>query len=406
MMKKSLIVLFILLCFSLASCKTNVEENIDQLPEENVDDIPDENIDEIPEENPEENPEEIIEEVYTITLENNNFLIDSIKVNKGDRIEFPNLDDTTSRVKYWTIKGESSVFAINTQVDSDLTLTPVFEYANVVIFANTKIKDIYVFPGEKIKKPNDPTLANYDFAGWYKDYKRENPFDFDKVYEYVQYINVYPKWEEVNSALYYRSGLAGNELYYAVYITEYATGEVVVPAYYLGVKIYEVYQTGETNSAIIISLPYTIDNVLPDFFIFSNDLEEIRVDTQNQMFRAVDGVLFKNPENIIFYPINKKGDTYHTDAKRIESKAFSYTKNLKNLFLDEVTQIDSDAFWDSNIENIIVSQGANISLSAFRNYNGNIFLNDDTYDFKLYPDIKVYLNNEWSLIDGFPVAHR
>ena len=102
----------------------------------------------------------------------------------------------------------------------------------------------------------------------------------------------YTQLWEVNSALYYRSGLAGNELYYAVYITEYATGEVVVPAYYLGVKIYEVYQTGETNSAIIISLPYTIDNVLPDFFIFSNDLEEIRVDTQNQMFRAVDGVLF------------------------------------------------------------------------------------------------------------------
>lgn len=343
---------------------------------------------------------------YTITFEDNDTTISSLEVSKAEEIIFPNLDDGYKRIKYWTIKGQSKVFDNNSILDCNLTLTPFFEYANVVTFVNTNVKDAYVFPGEKVKKPQDPTLANYTFIGWYKDYERTIPFNFDKVYSYVQFINVYPKWEESQESLYYRGMVIDGELIYEVYIKEDVFGEVIVPSHYLGVKIYEVYQLGYSNNATIISLPETILNALPDFFISSNNLEEIKVDSRNKIYQAVEGVLYRNPDTIVFYPSNKKGDTHYSDAIHIGIKSFSNTRNLKNLFLNKAFQISKDAFSFSSIENIVVAKGAYIDLNAFRNYKGNVFLYDETYDFLSTDNVKVYVKSEWSLVNGYPVPNN
>lgn len=394
MKKKIVFIFFILVSFLLVACKPDTQPDPNPNPEDSNDEKPDEKIDKTP------------KKVYKITFENYDMVVDTVDVTEGELITFPNLDSKYSRVLYWTIKGDLNKFEINTLVNSDLTLTPIFEHANCISFPYTKIEDLYVFAGEKMTRPSDPTRANYEFVGWYEDYQLSIPFNFDKEYGYVQHITVHSKWKAANADLYYRDILANNELIYEVYVTEYAKGEVVVPSYYLGVEIYEVHLLGSRNEAISISLPRTIHNALPDFFISSYNLEEIKVDINNRVYQSKDGVLYRNPDAIVFYPSNKAGITYHTEAVHISSKAFSNTRNLKYLFLDKALQIYNDAFSNSSIENIVVSEGAIISSNAFRNYKGNVFLNDAAYNFLFNPDIKVYLKGEWSLVSGLPIPNN
>ncbi len=355
--------------------------------------------------NIETGPKDEVKQTYTITFEEYNFFIADMEITEGEKIYFPDIDDQSSKVKYWTIKGETSIFDEKAIINSDLTLTPVREFANRISFANTDLEDIYVYSGEKIIVKKEPVKANYIFDGWYKDYAKTTLFDFDKPLGDVQNLNVYAKWKDAHADLYYIVLKSYGIIYYEIYITDYATEVVTVPNDYLGKEIYEVYRYGEINNAITINLPSTITNALPGFFMSSPNLEEIIVEQSNRIYQSVEGVLYRSQDAIIYYPSNKAGDVYATNAGYIESNAFANTRNLKHLFLNEAFDVHADAFKYSSIENIVVKAGANYNYNAFRNYKGNIFLNELTYDFRISEDIHVYLKGEWSLIDGLPVAN-
>ena len=340
---------------------------------------------------------------FRVIFENNNFKIDELEVKEGDLIDFPKINDRYSRVLYWTLKGSTEKFDETTRIDRNLTLTPVFEFANIVGFANTRLEDEYVFPGEKVKKPKrDPEKANYLFAGWYEDYQTTIPFNFDKVYDYVQHITIYAKWEDAKADLYYRDFVIDRILYYEVYMTKYASEIVTIPSFYLGTEIYELYQMGEANNVKKVIIPMNVHNIIPKFFYASKDLEEIEVHSLNMVYKTVDGVLYRNPSSLVFYPMNKKGDTFKTDVEEIGRNAFSYNQNLKTVIIENAYNVYADAFSFSNILNVVINKEALIDTYAFKDYSGNVFLDDDEYAFNVYNGMTVYKKGEWEFINEVP----
>ena len=49
--------------------------------------------------------------------------------------------------------------------------------------------------GQKINPPEDPTRDGYKFIGWYKDYYKTEPWDFDKDVLGAESIVLYADWE-------------------------------------------------------------------------------------------------------------------------------------------------------------------------------------------------------------------
>lgn len=375
-MKKTLsLVLFIVLSFILISCN----EEIDDFQEA---------------------------ETYIVTFIHKDEIYLEEEYQKDDLVSFPKLDSNEERIIYWTIKDSSTIFGKEDLVKSDLVLVSNIQRAYGVSFYPSNMDSIYVFSGDMPIIPKDPEMDNQVFKGWFEDRDCLIPYNWNKPYLDLDYLTIYAKWEKANAPFYFTTHKYGNDVYYELYVTKYASGKVVIPSYKNGIKIMELHRSGEYNNATSFYIPETINNINASFFLTSPEVESIEVNSNNIIYTSVDGVLYSsNISTLNFYPSNKSGDTYRTNAELIAVNAFSNTRNLKHLFLDKAFNFAPNSFSNSSIENIVITEKAYFNYNTFRDYNGNIFLNAESYDFKVNSNINVYLKGQWSIIDGIPVIN-
>ena len=83
----------------------------------------------------------------------------------------------------WTMTNGSDVSVSSVTVNgADVTLYPVIKSAYWVSFVSnggSYVDAAYVFPGNTVTKPADPTRYGYQFAGWYSDVALTKEYSFD-----------------------------------------------------------------------------------------------------------------------------------------------------------------------------------------------------------------------------------
>ena len=102
------------------------------------------------------------------------------------------------------------------------------------------------------------------------------------------------------------------------------------------------------TSLTSITIPESVTSIEKLALSNCRALEAIDVDLNNSAYCSVDGVLFdKKVENLILYPISKKGSNYTipNGVKRISEYAFATRYSLINITIpDSVKTIDNSAF--------------------------------------------------------------
>lgn len=118
-----------------------------------------------------------------------------------------------------------------------------------------------------------------------------------------------------------------------------------------------------------INIPENVESIYSTF-LSSSKLIEITVDSNNEYFASVDGVLFdKNVTQLVKYPEKKEVTTYTVPntVTLINDNAFQGCYKIQNLLIsDSVEKIGSYAFGSATINTIKIGSGvSNILESAF-----------------------------------------
>lgn len=122
-----------------------------------------------------------------------------------------------------------------------------------------------------------------------------------------------------------------------------------------------------------IAIPENVIDIGYGAFGNCTSLTEINVDSENNNYCSVDGVLFnKNKTVILCYPSNREGTTYEVPDTVIEiyEGAFCYNNNLKEVVIPEsVTTIKYLVFEGAvNLEKVIIPENViNMEYSIFSN---------------------------------------
>ena len=73
--------------------------------------------------------------------------------------------------------------------------------------AGSAIESVYYKPNEYLQQPEDPTRANYAFAGWYKDAACTKVFSFYTAPQMPKNdMTIYAKWEALNGVIFETNG--------------------------------------------------------------------------------------------------------------------------------------------------------------------------------------------------------
>lgn len=151
---------------------------------------------------------EVTIEKYTVTFNSlGGSDVTSVEVNKDEKVAKPTdpVKNTEGDTKYefagW-FKEEACTNEFdfeNTPITSNTTLYAKWEATNKVsiVFANSTIDTVKVFPGEKVARPTNPTKDsnykyNYTFDNWYADEACTTLFDFNS--EITESVHVYAKY--------------------------------------------------------------------------------------------------------------------------------------------------------------------------------------------------------------------
>lgn len=132
----------------------------------------------------------------------------NITVQDGGKI--PNLTPTFADHSFlgWYTSStfeEHEKFDFNTPIHKDITLYAKWESNKewVVSFESnggTKVENAKVVSGEKVTKPKEPTKANNQFDGWYKDEELTDKWDFE-INTVNSDMTLYAKWMINNPAV-------------------------------------------------------------------------------------------------------------------------------------------------------------------------------------------------------------
>ena len=125
-----------------------------------------------------------------------------------------------------------------------------------------------------------------------------------------------------------------------------------------------------------IELNSRVQHFNPGFLEKIPNLEIIKLD-DNPYFEIVDGVLFSEDLlNLIYYPANKKGNTYAVPdtTQRISYMAFYENQNLETINIpSSVEKIESDAFYEMN-----QIQAINVAQEEYSYYSVNGIVFEDS----------------------------
>jgi len=131
---------------------------------------------------------------------------------------------------------------------------------------------------------------------------------------------------------------------------------ITIPDNYEGLPVTKVSFEGLFNASDhyyfedirYISVPYTVTELEVKYLGRFSNLEKFVVNSKNEVYSAVDGVIFsKDKKAIIAYPAGRSGSFYDVSetVERIEDFAFSGSKYLKSVIIPEtVTEIGTSAF--------------------------------------------------------------
>ncbi|KAK3582599.1 hypothetical protein CHS0354_024153 [Potamilus streckersoni] len=136
---------------------------------------------------------------YTVTFNSNSgSFVPNVTVNHGEKATKP-ADPTLANytfVGWYRDATLTNVFDFNTPITANITLYAKWTINTYTVTFNSNsgsfVPNVTVNHGEKATKPADPTLANYTFAGWYRDATLINAFDFKTPI--TAHITLYAKW--------------------------------------------------------------------------------------------------------------------------------------------------------------------------------------------------------------------
>lgn len=94
------------------------------------------------------------------------------------------------------------------------------------------------------------------------------------------------------------------------------------------------------------TIPSEVEKICPGAFVGCRNLEEILVGEENTYYRSIDGVLMDKENQLVAYPIGRKTASYSVP--------------------EEITQIAQDAFYMSELEEVICRSVENITSESFR----------------------------------------
>ena len=121
-----------------------------------------------------------------------------------------------------------------------------------------------------------------------------------------------------------------------------------------------------------LTIPKSVNTIRNVCFDYCESLEEIKVDSDNEFFCSVDGVLFdKGKDTLIRYPLAKADKEYiiPDGVSVMENKAFAYCKYLTAVTVSaDVTRVSQSAFVSCEaLESVNISEGvAGIADYAFK----------------------------------------
>ncbi|MBQ8292514.1 MAG: leucine-rich repeat protein [Bacilli bacterium] len=145
-----------------------------------------------------------------------------------------------------------------------------------------------------------------------------------------------------------------------------------IPSMYNGLPVVEIGNNAfEYSSVTLINIPNSVVKIGDYVFHASKNLEQVLVDTENEYYVSVDGILFdKAITELIVYPAKKTGSEYNipNTVTNIKDSAFAYNGQLTKITIPESVKTITDyAFYRCIllIEIIIPNSVESIGSNAF-----------------------------------------
>ena len=112
-----------------------------------------------------------------------------------------------------------------------------------------------------------------------------------------------------------------------------------------------------------VNIPGNVERMDGSAFDLCDNLTEITVDSSNNFFSSIDGVLFsKDQTKLVRYPIDRGTSYTIPDVEIIGTSAFRETNFTELTIPASVTTIESHAFFDcQNLETVIFSDDGNLT---------------------------------------------
>ena len=152
-----------------------------------------------------------------------------------------------------------------------------------------------------------------------------------------------------------------------------------------GVNYIGDYAFGDCTSLVSISIPASVHSIDQPFSVRCYSLTDISVDSDNQFYSSVDGVLFSKDMSILFrYPEGKQSESYTIPSSIISVREFAFygCSSLVSVVIPEgVKSLGFESFsFCSSLQSITLPAGFDgFSIPVFTNCPSftNIFVDSD-----------------------------